>query len=135
MAPVAAGPACASLGIPLVDSRMRGASIRRDNYHKAKLGLRFSDIVVANNSGNTITTHTPQGRYGKPEDLVGTLLWLLSDDASGFVTGQVIAIDGAQGIMGSGTFSNLLKMTEGDWQKARESIKKTNEADKAKRTV
>ncbi len=44
--------------------------------------------------GNTIISHTPQGKYGKPEDLVGTLLWLLSDDASGFVTGQVIAIDG-----------------------------------------
>jgi NAD(P)-dependent dehydrogenase (short-subunit alcohol dehydrogenase family) len=44
--------------------------------------------------GNTIISHTPQSKYGKPEDLVGTLLWLLSDDASGFVTGQVIAIDG-----------------------------------------
>ena len=44
--------------------------------------------------GNTIISHTPQGKYGKPEDLVGTLLWLLSDDGSGFVTGQVIAIDG-----------------------------------------
>ncbi|MBI4027878.1 MAG: SDR family oxidoreductase [Verrucomicrobia bacterium] len=44
--------------------------------------------------GNTIISHTPQGQYGKPEDLVGTLLWLLSNEASGFVTGQVIAIDG-----------------------------------------
>jgi NAD(P)-dependent dehydrogenase (short-subunit alcohol dehydrogenase family) len=44
--------------------------------------------------GNTIISHTPQGKYGKPEDLVGALLWLLSDDASSFVTGQVIAIDG-----------------------------------------
>jgi NAD(P)-dependent dehydrogenase (short-subunit alcohol dehydrogenase family) len=44
--------------------------------------------------GNTITTHTPQGHFGKPEDLVGTLLWLLSAEGSGFVTGQVIAVDG-----------------------------------------
>jgi NAD(P)-dependent dehydrogenase (short-subunit alcohol dehydrogenase family) len=44
--------------------------------------------------GNTIISHTPQGKYGKPEDLIGALLWLLNDDASGFVTGQVIAIDG-----------------------------------------
>jgi NAD(P)-dependent dehydrogenase (short-subunit alcohol dehydrogenase family) len=44
--------------------------------------------------GNTIIGHTPQGKYGKPEDLVGALLWLLSDTGSGFVTGQVIAIDG-----------------------------------------
>jgi NAD(P)-dependent dehydrogenase (short-subunit alcohol dehydrogenase family) len=44
--------------------------------------------------GNTIITHTPQGHFGKPEDLIGTLLWLLSNEASGFVTGQVIAVDG-----------------------------------------
>ncbi len=44
--------------------------------------------------GQTILAHTPQGRMGKPEDLVGALLWLLSDEASGFVTGQVIAVDG-----------------------------------------
>jgi NAD(P)-dependent dehydrogenase (short-subunit alcohol dehydrogenase family) len=44
--------------------------------------------------GTTILAHTPQGRMGTPADLVGTLLWLLSDQASGFVTGQVIAVDG-----------------------------------------
>ena len=44
--------------------------------------------------GNTIISHTPQNHFGKPEDLVGALLWLLSDEASGFVTGQVVAIDG-----------------------------------------
>jgi len=44
--------------------------------------------------GSTITSHTPQGHFGKPEDLLGTLLWLLSDEGSGFVTGQVIAVDG-----------------------------------------
>lgn len=44
--------------------------------------------------GNTIMSHTPQGQFGKPEDLLGTLLWLLSGEGSGFVTGQVIAVDG-----------------------------------------
>jgi len=44
--------------------------------------------------GTTITAHTPQGHFGKPEDLIGTLLWLLSGEGSGFVTGQVIAVDG-----------------------------------------
>jgi NAD(P)-dependent dehydrogenase (short-subunit alcohol dehydrogenase family) len=44
--------------------------------------------------GNTISAHTPQGRFGKPEDLVGVLLWLLNEQASGFVTGQVLAVDG-----------------------------------------
>jgi NAD(P)-dependent dehydrogenase (short-subunit alcohol dehydrogenase family) len=40
-----------------------------------------------------VLTHTPMGRYGDPEDLVGTVIYLLSD-ASRFVTGAVIPIDG-----------------------------------------
>jgi len=44
--------------------------------------------------GNTIIAHTPMGRFGQPEDLAGTLLWLVSDEASGFVTGTVIPVDG-----------------------------------------
>ena len=37
--------------------------------------------------------HTPMGRYGEPPELVGTAVWLLSD-ASRFVTGNVVPIDG-----------------------------------------
>jgi len=43
--------------------------------------------------GQSIITHTPAGRLGAPEDLIGTLLWLVSP-ASAFVTGTVIPIDG-----------------------------------------
>ncbi len=43
--------------------------------------------------GRTIIDHTPMGRFGQAEELVGTVLWLLSD-ASKFVTGTVIPIDG-----------------------------------------
>jgi NAD(P)-dependent dehydrogenase (short-subunit alcohol dehydrogenase family) len=43
---------------------------------------------------NTILAHTPMGKFGTPEDLLGVLLWLTSDEASGFVTGVVIPIDG-----------------------------------------
>lgn len=45
------------------------------------------------NRGNTIIAHTPMGRFGEPEDLIGTLLWLCSP-GSGFVTGVVVPIDG-----------------------------------------
>ncbi|MHC4404868.1 MAG: SDR family oxidoreductase [Planctomycetota bacterium] len=44
--------------------------------------------------GKTILAHTPAGRYGKPEDLLGTLLWLVSDEAA-FVSGTVVPVDGA----------------------------------------
>jgi NAD(P)-dependent dehydrogenase (short-subunit alcohol dehydrogenase family) len=43
--------------------------------------------------GQKILDHTPMGRFGKPEDLFGTVLWLLSP-ASAFVTGIVVPIDG-----------------------------------------
>jgi NAD(P)-dependent dehydrogenase (short-subunit alcohol dehydrogenase family) len=43
--------------------------------------------------GRTIIEHTPLGRFGDPEDLLGTVLWLLSP-ASSFVTGIVVPIDG-----------------------------------------
>ena len=44
---------------------------------------------------------TPMERWGKPEELVGTLIYL-SSDASSFVTGQVIHVDG--GIQATFTF-------------------------------
>jgi NAD(P)-dependent dehydrogenase (short-subunit alcohol dehydrogenase family) len=43
--------------------------------------------------GQTILAHTPTGRYGVPDDLLGALLWLVSEEAS-FVTGAVLPIDG-----------------------------------------
>lgn len=43
--------------------------------------------------GETIIDHTPMGRFGKPEDLIGTTRWLCSDGAA-FVTGVVIPVDG-----------------------------------------
>ncbi|UCF35902.1 MAG: SDR family oxidoreductase, partial [Acidobacteriota bacterium] len=43
--------------------------------------------------GQAILDHTPLGRFGKPEDLIGAVHWLLSP-ASEFVTGVVLPIDG-----------------------------------------
>ncbi|MCK9526769.1 MAG: SDR family oxidoreductase [Limnochordia bacterium] len=43
--------------------------------------------------GRKIVDHTPMGRFGEPGDLIGALLWLVSD-ASSFVTGTVVNVDG-----------------------------------------
>jgi len=43
--------------------------------------------------GQTIIDHTPVARFGSPDDLLGSVLWLLSP-ASSFVTGVVVPIDG-----------------------------------------
>ena len=37
---------------------------------------------------------TPMDRFGEMDDLTGTLLWLVSNEASGFVTGVVVPVDG-----------------------------------------
>lgn len=44
--------------------------------------------------GHTIVSHTPMRRFGEAQELLGALLWLVSDEASGFVTGAVIPVDG-----------------------------------------
>ena len=42
----------------------------------------------------SIIRHTPMGRLGEPHELAGTLLWLASEKASGFVTGALVKVDG-----------------------------------------
>ena len=41
-----------------------------------------------------ILAHTPMGKFGESSDLLGALLWLVSDKAAGFVTGVVVPVDG-----------------------------------------
>jgi NAD(P)-dependent dehydrogenase (short-subunit alcohol dehydrogenase family) len=43
--------------------------------------------------GRTIIQHTPAGRFGEPEELTGTLIWLCSP-AAAFVNGVVVPVDG-----------------------------------------
>lgn len=45
--------------------------------------------------GNTILSHTPMGRFGTPDDLIGALLFLVDDSASSFINGVVLPVDGA----------------------------------------
>ncbi|HPN83747.1 MAG TPA: SDR family oxidoreductase [Victivallales bacterium] len=42
-----------------------------------------------------ILNMTPMGRFGEPSELIGALLWLADDKASGFVSGVVVPVDGA----------------------------------------
>lgn len=43
--------------------------------------------------GRAVITHTPAGRFGEADDLVGAIIWLCSPSAA-FVTGTVIPVDG-----------------------------------------
>jgi NAD(P)-dependent dehydrogenase (short-subunit alcohol dehydrogenase family) len=80
--------------------------------HMADVGIRVNAIapgfflteqnrkLLTNEDGSLtershkIITHTPMRRFGKPEDLLGTLLWLADDSMSGFVTGITVPVDG-----------------------------------------
>ncbi|KGA98869.1 dioxygenase [Alkalihalobacillus alcalophilus ATCC 27647 = CGMCC 1.3604] len=80
--------------------------------HMAEVGIRVNSIapgffltdqnrrLLTNEDGSLtershkILTHTPMGRFGKPEDLLGTLIWLADENMSGFVTGITVPVDG-----------------------------------------
>lgn len=55
--------------------------------------LLFDKDEKLTDRGQNIICHTPMARFGEPEDLIGVCIWLASD-ASRFVSGIVIPIDG-----------------------------------------
>ena len=80
--------------------------------HFSKIGIRVNAIapgffitkqneaLLLNADGSytarseKILNHTPMSRFGTPDDLTGTLLWLCDNNASGFVNGVVVPVDG-----------------------------------------
>ncbi len=80
--------------------------------HFANTGLRINAIapgffltnqnkdLLLNEDGsltarsNKIITNTPMNRFGTPKELLGTLLWLVDESYSGFVTGITVPVDG-----------------------------------------
>lgn len=56
--------------------------------------LLFAEDGTPTARTEKILAATPQKRFGEVSELIGTLLWLVSDDASGFVTGVVVPVDG-----------------------------------------
>ncbi|RKD76329.1 NAD(P)-dependent dehydrogenase (short-subunit alcohol dehydrogenase family) [Sinobaca qinghaiensis] len=61
-------------------SQNRALLLKEDGSHTARSGK--------------IISQTPMERFGKPEDLLGTLLWLTDEKMSGFVTGITVPVDG-----------------------------------------
>ena len=56
--------------------------------------LLFNEDGTHTARSEKILSQTPMGRFGEREELVGTLLWLLCHEASSFVTGVVVPVDG-----------------------------------------
>lgn len=76
----------------------------------------------------------PMGREGEMSELANLTIFLLSDAAE-YVTGQTIAIDGAQMLAGPATFASLSAMSDEDWRRTREAAKEATAAAKAERSV
>jgi NAD(P)-dependent dehydrogenase (short-subunit alcohol dehydrogenase family) len=74
----------------------------------------------------------PMGRVGRMSELANMAAFLMCEEVE-YINGEVVAIDGAMGIMGHGTFSSMLSRTEDEWRQMREAIQATNAADRAKR--
>ena len=80
--------------------------------HFSRVGIRVNAIapgffltdqnrhLLINDDGSytpraeKIMSQTPMQRFGEPADLLGTLLWLIDEQASGFVNGIVVPVDG-----------------------------------------
>lgn len=56
--------------------------------------LLIKDDGSFNDRAEKILSQTPARRFGAPEELIGTLLWLVDNASSGFVNGTVIPVDG-----------------------------------------
>ena len=98
---------CASKSAIVGLTRSLAAELGRDNITANVIapGYFVTDINTSITSRpgyvEAVSGVTPMERWGKPEELVGTLIYL-SSDASSFVTGQVIHVDG--GIQATFTF-------------------------------
>ena len=66
-------------------------------------------------------------------ELQNLATFLMADDCD-YLTGQTIALDGAQYLTGGGTFSQLDKLTDEDWENMRKLIRDANNKDKADRS-
>ena len=85
-----------------------------------------------NGEDGSIMGENPMGRVGEMLELQNLATFLMADGCE-YLTGQTIAIDGAQYLTGGGTFSNLSKLSEDDWEQMRNMIRSSNNKDKADR--
>jgi NAD(P)-dependent dehydrogenase (short-subunit alcohol dehydrogenase family) len=75
----------------------------------------------------------PMGRVGTMEELQNLATFLLSNGCD-WLTGETIAMDGAQGLATGANFYELRAWGDAEWKAARNAIKAQNEQDKARRT-
>ncbi len=75
----------------------------------------------------------PLGRVGEMSEIQNLATFLMADGCD-YLTGQTIGLDGGQYLTGGGTFSQLDKLSDQDWENMRKLIRDANNKDKADRS-
>ncbi len=83
--------------------------------------------------GAATIARNPQGRVGNISELQNLAAFLLSDGCN-WLSGETIAMDGAQALATGGNFYELRNWGDGEWQAARDAIQAQNARDKAARS-
>jgi NAD(P)-dependent dehydrogenase (short-subunit alcohol dehydrogenase family) len=82
--------------------------------------------------GARTVARNPMGRVGKMEELQNLAVFLISGGCD-WISGETIAMDGAQALATGGNFYELREWSDADWQQARDAISKQNEKDRSAR--
>ncbi|MFI3229010.1 MAG: SDR family oxidoreductase [Bacillota bacterium] len=83
------------LAVHFADSKIRVNAIAPGFFVTAQnQALLFDDKGEPTPRTHKILSNTPMGRFGEVDELLGTLLWLLDDKFSAFVTGITVPVDG-----------------------------------------
>ena len=91
------------------------------------------DRLNPGSNDNGMTNTVPLGRVGEMEELQNLATFLMADGCD-YLTGQTIGLDGGQYLTGGGTFSQLDKLSDEDWENMRKLIREANNKDKADRS-
>ncbi len=92
-------------------------------------GKRLRPIEMPASRGARLN---PMDRHGRMQELQNLATFLLSDGCD-WLTGQTIAMDGANALATGGNFYDLREWGDAEWKTAREAIQKVNAQDKAAR--
>jgi NAD(P)-dependent dehydrogenase (short-subunit alcohol dehydrogenase family) len=84
--------------------------------------------------GERTASRNPMGRAGTMEELQNLATFLLSDGCR-WLTGETIAMDGAQALATGGNFYELRQWSDAQWQAARDAIMAQNAKDRAARSA
>ena len=93
------------------------------------------DRLAPGDKGADLMNSVPMKRTGELSELANLATFLMADGCE-YLTGEIVAIDGAQWLNHAGNFYEMLKdVTDQEWEMLRSMIKSSNDADKAKRSV